>query len=235
MDSLTLHRYVKISTRAMTLTMPGAGWWRLKTPSTGAVAAVGHWAELSRIRALCKDAGLALHLDGARLFNALVARGESPPQHGSLFDTISICLSKGLGAPAGSLLLGSRAHIARAHRYRKAMGGGMRQAGYLAAAGLYALDHHVERLAEDHAKARAVGEALAAQPYVEHLYPVETNIVVFKLRPPVSAQAYLAYLQDHDVRALSFDSQTVRFVFHLDVSGTAVDKLLTVIGGFPQR
>src|SRR5262245_28192988 len=124
-------------------------------------------AEIERIRGVCNEYDLALHLDGARLFNAIVARNQSPRDYGRLFHTISICLSKGLGAPAGSLLLGSREFIARAHRYRKLMGGGMRQAGYIAAAGLFALKHNIQRLHEDHAKAKALGAELRSLSYVD--------------------------------------------------------------------
>jgi threonine aldolase len=194
----------------------------------------GCWdlAELRAIRAACDAHGLALHLDGARLFNALVARGESAAEYGSIFHTISICLSKGLGAPTGSLLLGSRDHIARAHRLRKLMGGGMRQAGYLAAAGLYALEHNVARLADDHAKARTVAEALGGVSYVRDVLPVETNILIFHLDERVTPERYLGYLAERGIRAGTMGRQTVRFVFHLDVSDTQVGDLLAAVRNF---
>ena len=185
--------------------------------------------EITRIRRVCDEEGLALHLDGARLFNALAASHETPTQYGRLFDTISVCLSKGLGAPAGSLLLGLRDHIAKAHRYRKVMGGGMRQSGYLAAAGLFALKHHVERLRDDHARAKAVEAELRSLPYVASVLPVETNIIVFSLTESLSADAFLAKLRERHVRALSFGRQTIRFVFHLDVSDTHVDALVVAL------
>ena len=185
--------------------------------------------EISRIRRVCDEQGLALHLDGARLFNALTARNESPHQYGKLFDTISVCLSKGLGAPAGSLLLGSREQIARAHRYRKMMGGGMRQSGYLAAAGLFALEHHVDRLRQDHVRAKAVAAELRSLAYVDSVLPAETNIVIFILRESLSVDAFLAKLRERHVRALSMGHQTIRFVFHLDVSDTHVDGLITAL------
>ena len=183
-------------------------------------------AELRRIRAVCDTEQLALHLDGARLFNAMAATHDAPRQYGELFDTISICLSKGLGAPVGSLLLGSREHIARAHRLRKIMGGGMRQAGYLAAAGLYALDHHVERLQEDHRKARALAHELEQLSFVAAVLPVQTNIVVFRLDDAVSTDAFLAHLLGHGVKALSIGPQLIRFVFHLDVSDRQFETLV---------
>jgi threonine aldolase len=182
-------------------------------------------AEIGRIRQACDEHGLALHLDGARLFNALAARGESPRQFGRLFDTISVCLSKGLGAPAGSLLLGSRERIARAHRHRKAMGGGMRQCGYFAAAGLFALEHHVERLREDHAHAKAVEAELRSLPYVSSVLPVQTNIVIFNLVESITADAFLAKLRERHVAAGSTGRHSIRFVFHLDVSDAQIDAL----------
>jgi threonine aldolase len=185
--------------------------------------------EIERIRAVCKEHDITMHLDGARLFNALVARNESPRDYGRLFDTLSVCLSKGLGAPAGSLLLGSRQLLAKAHRQRKVLGGGMRQAGYLAAAGLFALEHNVERLREDHAKAKALETELRAQPYVAEVLPVETNIVIFTLRQGISAEAFLQQLQHQRVRASGMGPRTVRFVFHLDVSDAQLDELLEAL------
>jgi threonine aldolase len=175
-------------------------------------------AELQRIREVCDRAGLAFHLDGARLFNALQARREAPKQYGVLFHTISVCLSKGLGTPVGSLLLGRREHIKKAHRIRKVMGGGMRQAGFLAAAGLYALEHHVERLQEDHSRAKALEQELRIAPFVSNVFPVETNIVIFQLVPQVSPEGFLAYLTQRNIRALCIGPQTIRMVFHLDIS-----------------
>ncbi len=188
--------------------------------------------QIERIREVCDEEGLALHLDGARLFNALVARSESPRQYGRLFHTISICLSKGLGTPAGSLLLGSKAIISRAHRYRKAMGGGMRQAGYLAAAGLYALEHNVQRLGEDHAKAKILEAELRTLPYVLAVLPVETNIVIFSLHDTVSTEVFLQKLQHQQVRALSIGRQTIRFVFHLNVTDGQLNALVDALRAF---
>jgi threonine aldolase len=188
--------------------------------------------ELRRIRAVCDEQGLALHLDGARLFNALVARGESPAAHGAIFDTISICLSKGLGTPVGSLLIGSREHIARAHRLRKLAGGGMRQAGFLAAAGLYALDHHVDRLADDHALARAAARSLDTCSFVAAVLPVETNLVIFRLRPDVPAAALLAHLAERGIKASTMGPDLVRFVFHLDVPAEAVERIDAALRAF---
>lgn len=185
--------------------------------------------EVAPISQLCRQQGLALHLDGARLFNALVETGETPAQWGAMFDTISLCLSKGLGAPVGSLLIGSEVLISRARRLRKAMGGGMRQAGYLAAAGIYALDHHVDRLREDHQHARMLGEALARQPYVVGVRPVQSNIVIFDLREDLTASGVLERLALRQVKASAFGPRTIRLVTHLDVSGEMIARAITAL------
>ena len=174
-------------------------------------------SEIERVRKVCNENGLRLHLDGARLFNALIAEGRSPKDFGRTFDSISICLSKGLGAPMGSLLLGDHTLIDKALRIRKVLGGGMRQAGYMAAAGLYALQHHVERLSQDHALAKQIGEHLSSLDYVKQVLPVETNIVVFELAGSVSTGHFLKHLETHGIRAFEVGSQRVRFVTHLDI------------------
>jgi threonine aldolase len=189
-------------------------------------------AELQRIRAVCDEQGLALHLDGARLFNALVAKGQDPKAFGELFDTISICLSKGLGTPVGSVLLGSIEHIERAHRLRKLFGGGMRQAGYLAAAGLYALEHHVNRLADDHQAAQAAAAHVAQQRWVAEVLPVETNLVIFRLQPSTRAETVLAHFAAHGIKASTMGPDLVRFVFHLDVPAEAVSRIAGALAGF---
>lgn len=185
--------------------------------------------EIERIRKVCDEHSIAMHLDGARIFNALVATGESAEDYGRLFDTISICLSKGLGAPAGSLLLGSRQLIDKAHRYRKLMGGGMRQSGYLAAAGLFALRNNIPRLKDDHEKARVLAEELRARPFVADLLPVETNIVIIKLADNLTADAFLERLRHHQVRAGSMGQRLVRFVIHLDVSDAQFELLISTL------
>lgn len=187
-------------------------------------------AEVAPIRDLCRERGLRLHLDGARLFNALVETGEVPQDWGAHFDTISICLSKGLGAPVGSLLLGPRELLRQARRVRKAMGGGMRQVGYLAAAGIYALDHHVERLKEDNHHARLLGAILAEQPYVASVRPVQSNIVIFDVHPPHTAASLLAVLAEYGIKAAPFGPQTVRFVTHLEVSQAMIAQVGKVLG-----
>lgn len=174
-------------------------------------------AQIEPIKQLCRKHGLKLHLDGARLFNALVATGEQPKDYGRLFDGISICLSKGLGAPVGSVLLGSKETIKQARRVRKVFGGGMRQAGYLAAAGIYAIDHQVERLKIDHEHARLLGDCLAEQAYVKSVMPVDTNIVIFELDVRLPADEFVAKMAANGVKCSTFGHQMVRFVTHLDI------------------
>lgn len=189
--------------------------------------------EIAAIANVARRHNLALHLDGARIFNALVATGQSAADYGQYFDSISVCLSKGLGAPVGSVLLGSKAFIHKCRRIRKAMGGGMRQAGFLAAAGLYALEHHVARLTDDHRRARQLGDALAAQPYVEFVLPPDTNLVIFKLKPEVGAEVFLQHLEQQGIRASSFGPQMIRFVTHLDVDDAMVHRVTAALASVP--
>ena len=184
---------------------------------------------IKAIRKVCQKNSLALHLDGARLFNALVETGDSPASIGAEVDSISLCLSKGLGAPIGSVLVGSQGFIAEARRVRKAMGGGMRQAGYLAAAGIYALDHHIERLRDDHANARFLASALAELSWVTNIRPVQTNILIFDLLSPRTPAEFLAYLKQNGVVASAFGPQTIRFVTHLDVNRRMVEEVINTI------
>ncbi len=185
--------------------------------------------EIKPIYALCKEKGLKLHLDGARLFNALVETGESPADWGVQFDTISICLSKGLGCPIGSVLLGTKSDIKRARKVRKVFGGGMRQAGILAAAGIYALDNHVNRLKEDHARARELGEMLIKLPVVSEILPVATNIVIARLED-ISPEEFLKKLADQNIKAVKFGKDLVRFVTHLDFGDSELEEFGKRIG-----
>jgi len=182
--------------------------------------------ELKKIKQFCTDNGLHYHLDGARLFNALVAKNESPKQYGELFDTISICLSKGLGAPVGSVLLGTKAHITKALRIRKLFGGAMRQAGFLAAAAIYALDNNVNRLAEDHAKAKKIGAMLTTCSYVKKVEPIETNIIIFNLNDDVNEVDFINQLKEKEILISSMGGGKLRMVTHLDFTDEMLEKLL---------
>jgi threonine aldolase len=188
--------------------------------------AVWDLEEVKRIRTVCDAHGLALHLDGARIFNAMAVDGRKPVEWGQPFDTVSVCLSKGLGAPVGSVLLGTHAHILEARRIRKRMGGGMRQAGYLAAACRYALAHHVDRLPTDHVRAMRLASALKDLPFIDHVLPVMTNIVIAELRAGLRAPTVLQLLAQAGVRALPFGPSTLRFVTHLDVNDEAIERAI---------
>ncbi len=186
-------------------------------------------AVVQQLRAACDRQGLALHLDGARIFNAMAVDGHPPAAWGAPFHSVSVCLSKGLGAPVGSVLLGSEPFITRARRVRKRMGGGMRQAGLLAAAGLHALDHHVLRLPQDHHRASQLRDALAACHWVQALLPVETNIVVATLAPEVDTPGWVARLQESGVLISLIGPGMVRLVTHLDIDDVALEQALEVI------
>lgn len=171
---------------------------------------------LQEIKQVCTDNKLKYHLDGARLWNALVAKNQHPKQFGALFDTISVCFSKGLGAPVGSVLLGSKADMHRALRIRKIFGGGMRQSGYLAAAGLYALQNNINRLADDHRRAQELGTLLEKMPWVANVEPVETNILIFGLQPSIDESLFMLRLKEKGIAISSMGHGKLRIVTHLD-------------------
>jgi len=183
--------------------------------------------QVKPIAALCKTKGLKLHLDGARIFNALIKTGDRADDYGKYFDGISVCLSKGLGAPVGSVFLADKDTVKYARRVRKVFGGGMRQAGFLAAAGIYALDHHVERLNIDHAHAQIIADELVKCPWVANVLPVETNIVVFDTVEP--AVDVINKLADQGIKALSTHRHRIRFVLHLDIHTEQVEYVLKVL------
>lgn len=192
--------------------------------------------DLQALSDAVRERGLAFHLDGARAWNAFVARGQwGQPNalraYGQMFDSVSLCFSKGLGCPVGSVLVGSRAFIDEAHRARKVMGGGMRQAGVLAAAGLHALDHHVTRMATDHAHARQLGEALAHHPAVSSVEPVETNIVIFTLKSLPADVAVRDFAQ-RGIACFAFGPSKVRLVTHLDASPEPIAEACTRIAAW---
>jgi threonine aldolase len=179
--------------------------------------------EIAEILNLCNAHGLSLHLDGARLMNAIVAQNEDPLTYGKLFHSISLCLSKGLGAPVGSVLLGSKEFIKEARRVRKVMGGGMRQAGFLAAAASYALENQVERLSIDHAHAKKLGMVLSELNWVDSVLPVETNIVIFAIKMPATVKQVSDYLLQYNIRVSAMSATQIRMVTHLDVTPEMID------------
>ncbi|MFO0012641.1 MAG: threonine aldolase family protein [Planctomycetota bacterium] len=181
-----------------------------------AVASIGDWA---------RENGVLMHLDGARLFNASVATGLSLKRLSEPFDSVSVCFSKGLGAPVGSCLVGTKALIAKSRRARKLFGGGMRQAGVVAAGALYALEHHFARLAEDHENARRLADTIRSLPGLSVLGDhVETNIVIFRIDPSWGTAAEFARnLLNEGVQVLAFGPQSIRMVTHLDVNRSQVE------------
>lgn len=181
---------------------------------------------MSEISSICKSSGKKIHLDGARVFNALVETGDVPAETGNLFDTISFCLSKGLGAPAGSVLVGDKATMKEARAARNKFGGGMRQAGYYARAGLFALQNNVNRLKDDHARAKRIGKELEKMNFVEEVLPVHTNIIIFKLTSKYSNNSFLKKLEENNIKAVPFGEQTIRFVTHIDITDSMIDSLI---------
>jgi threonine aldolase len=187
------------------------------------------FSEIEAIQKVAKSNGLGLHLDGARIFNALVHKKEDPTQYGKVFDSISICLSKGLGAPVGSVLLGATPFIKKARRWRKVFGGGMRQAGSLAAAGIYALDNHIERLKEDHAKALEIKTALLKKDFVKEIFEVETNIVIAHIEGKYNATQLAAVLKEKNILVIAMTPALIRFVVHLDIANEMLASTLETI------
>ncbi|MFM8849999.1 MAG: threonine aldolase family protein [Cytophagales bacterium] len=185
--------------------------------------------EIEKISAFARSKSLHMHLDGARLFNALIASGDQASDYGKYFDTISICLSKGLGAPVGSVLVCKKEFAKKARRMRKVYGGAWRQAGFLAAAGIYALDHHVTRLAEDHARAKELGKCLQQQSYVKSVMPVDTNIVIFELVPSLTPALFLEKIGEHNIKALVFSATEIRMVTHLDFNNAMLEKTIATL------
>ncbi|MDE3182243.1 MAG: aminotransferase class I/II-fold pyridoxal phosphate-dependent enzyme [Bacteroidota bacterium] len=186
-------------------------------------------SDIQQIKEVCLKNNLKLHLDGARLFNAIVAREEDPKEYGNIFDSISICLSKGLGAPVGSVVLGNKEFIDKARRVRKIFGGGMRQAGYLAAAGIYALENNIERLALDHRHAQQIVSALKGKEFTGSMFPVETNIIIFEVKGKYSAKSLTEKFKENDILVMAISPTQIRMVLHLDVTEEMVQKTIAVI------
>ncbi len=188
-----------------------------------------NFSDIQEIKEVCLQNGLSLHLDGARLFNALIETPEMPEDYGKIFDSISICLSKGLGAPVGSVLLGRKDFIQKARRTRKVFGGGMRQAGYLAAAGIYALENNVERLAVDHLHAKQIASALLDKDFTGKMMPVETNIIIFEVKGRYTAATLTDAFKKHDIHVTPISATQIRIVLHLDVTEEMVKKTIQII------
>jgi threonine aldolase len=180
------------------------------------------------IKEVCRQNNLAFHLDGARVWNALVAKKETPAQYGEVFDSISICLSKSLGCPVGSILLGPKDFIRRGRRIRKVFGGGMRQAGFLAAAGIYALKNNIDRLEEDHNHAKKIAEVIAKSSHVKKVLPVESNIIIFEMNDHMTAPDLVSKLKEKEILAYAIAPDRVRLVVHLDISGEMVDQTINI-------
>ncbi len=186
-------------------------------------------SEIHAIKKVCLENNLKLHLDGARLFNAIVENEEDPREYGQMFDSISVCLSKGLGAPVGSVLLGSQEFIHRARRVRKVFGGGMRQGGYLAAAGIFALKNNIERLNLDHLRAKDIAEALLKKPFTGKMMPVETNIIIFEVIGNYTAKSLAEEFAKHEIAVMAISSTQIRMVLHLDVTEEMARDTIEVI------
>jgi threonine aldolase len=185
--------------------------------------------DFKQIKKVAIEHKLGLHLDGARIFNAIVEKKEASIAYGDIFDSISICLSKGLGAPVGSVLVGATDFIKKARRWRKVFGGGMRQAGFLAAAGIYALEHHIDRLADDHKNAKILSEVLAKKDFVASILPVETNIVIATINGNYTAASFVAALKEKGILVIAMTPTQVRFVFHLDINEVDLSKTIDTI------
>jgi len=190
---------------------------------------IWNYRDIFEIAEVCKKRELKLHLDGARLFNALAETKEDPNDYGKIFNSISICLSKGLGAPIGSLLLGSNEFIKKARRIRKVFGGGMRQIGYLAAAGIFALENNVIRLKEDHKRAKAIEKTLESLPYVKSIYPVETNLILFELEEKMNVDIFLKKLEQNDIHAIKTGHQLIRMVTHLGINDDMLESTISIL------
>ncbi len=190
----------------------------LETTSNRGGGSCYDFEEIKKIKAVCVEKNLAFHLDGARLWNALVAKNETARQYGEIFDSVSVCMTKGLGCPVGSLLLGKKDFIKKGRRVRKVLGGGMRQGGFLAAAGIYALQHNIERLKEDHQHAAEIAGAIRKKTFVKFVLPVETNIIIFELDDSVPAPSLVARLKEKNILCNAISRHRVRLLTHLDIT-----------------
>lgn len=187
--------------------------------------------DLIQIGKICRENDLLFHLDGARLFNALVETGEKTEDYGKIFDSISVCFSKGLGAPVGSILTGSKDFIYKARRIRKVLGGSMRQVGYLAAAAIYAIENNVQRLKDDHRRAKELGSYLTSMNFIGEVMPVQTNIIIFSLNDKYSQDEFLRLLNEKGLLAVEFGPQKIRMVTHLDYTDEMLSGTIDILKG----
>tara|TARA_B100000900_G_scaffold59209_1_gene44666 strand:- start:15605 stop:16630 length:1026 start_codon:yes stop_codon:yes gene_type:complete len=185
--------------------------------------------ELKKIQQTCKENNLYYHLDGARIWNAIVQTNTNPSQYGKIFDSISVCLSKGLGCPVGSVLLGSIEFINKAIKVRKLLGGGMRQAGYLAACGIYALKNNIERLNEDHIKAKEIESILKKSNFISQVEKVETNILIFQIEKSIKTDVFLNKMSNQNIKLISMGDNKLRLVTHKDYTNQMHEKFLDII------
>lgn len=189
--------------------------------------------EIEKISNVCRENNIKLHLDGARIFNAIAETNDDLLRYGQLFDSISICLSKGLGCPIGSLLVGRNDFIYKSRRIRKVLGGGMRQAGFIAAAGIYALENNIIRLKDDHHRAKVLGDTLNSLDYVTEVLPVDTNILVYKITDDIDTNEYIQWLEENGVRIIGFFMpQTLRIVTHLDFTDEMLEQVVDIFRKF---
>ncbi len=185
--------------------------------------------DMKEISDVCKEYNLPLHLDGARVFNAIVKNNENPLQYGEIFNSISVCLSKGLGAPLGSVLIGDYDFIKKARRVRKVFGGGMRQVGIVASAGIYALENNIERLKDDHLHAKMIGQALQKCSWINSVLPVETNIVVGNLNEDKDNMSFIDLLNEKNIKAIPFGKGRVRMVTHLEIDKSNAETVVKAL------
>jgi threonine aldolase len=210
---------------------PASTFVSLENTANRGGGACYNFADIQAIKEVCLENKLKLHLDGARLFNALVAKNETCKQYGEAFDSISICLSKGLGTPVGSVLIGTKELVKKARRIRKIFGGGMRQAGFMAAAGIYALENNVARLSEDHQHAQMILSALLAKDFVGEILPVETNIIIFEVKGRFTAPELAAKCKEEGIFVIAISPKQIRIVVHLDIHPEHVKRTIEVING----
>ena len=229
---LTAAQIEEIASAKPQIYLPNTSLICLENTTNKGGGACWDFKEIEKIHKVAKKNKLSFHLDGARLFNALVAKNETPKQYGALFDTISICFSKGLGAPIGSMLIGSKQMMQKALRLRKLLGGGMRQVGFLAAAANYALDNHVERLAEDHKKAKEIAAVLKTCSYITKIEPVETNILIFYVDDKIGADHFIEKMGNKDILLTPMGEGKIRIVTHLDYTDAMHEILLKELKNF---